>query len=73
MANCSSCQAPITWATSAVSGKDSPMEPRDDGAFVLTSRTPPMLPTFDLAPVGDPRPRWGSHFATCPQAAQHRR
>jgi hypothetical protein len=66
---CRSCKAPIIWATS-VKGKPIPLdyEPTSGGNLVLVdgvARSPQL---------GDEEPflQYISHFATCPDAEQHR-
>jgi len=74
VSTCRSCQAPVIWAVTA-RGKRIPMDagPREDGGFVLRGQRaddPPLA----LA-KGESRgrePRYVSHFATCPQADEHR-
>lgn len=71
MSACSTCGAPIWWAVTEA-GKGIPIdaEPRPDGNMVLGDKgMRPHLPLFD----DDAMPRYVSHFATCPQADQHRR
>lgn len=66
---CRTCKAPVRWVTTT-SGRPMPIdpEPRADGNI--------MLDDHDVAHVvgaNDPRGAWVSHFATCPDAATHRR
>lgn len=79
---CRSCNALITW-TITTSGKRMPVdpEPHPDGnvsvsgmhtdtGVVMQARVksrPPEATLFTTA-----QPRYRSHFATCPHAAQHR-
>jgi hypothetical protein len=70
MSRCRSCNAEIIWARTE-SGKAMPLdaEPTEDGNVKIVG---------GFAVVGglqllDPGPRYTSHFATCPNAAQHRR
>lgn len=82
MATCRTCEAPIVWALTA-KGKDIPVDekPVDDGNLVLVddtietdrgpqkvkrARSPDALLEAGL-------PRYKSHFATCPDAEEHRR
>ncbi len=68
---CHSCEAPVRWVRTA-SGKAMPIDPEPvDGGNVW-------LDSNGVAHVGDeqwaPSPRrYKSHFATCPNAAKHRR
>jgi hypothetical protein len=82
MSDCRSCHAPILWAMTA-SGKRMPMDPDPvaTGTFALTLDDPPTaihapatVPagTVRLGADGFPA-RFTSHFATCPNASQHRR
>lgn len=78
-AACKSCGAPIIWAKTA-KGKAMPLDdtPTPAGTFILLEAN---ALTNDLSAVTAPkeydgkrpRPRYTSHFATCPQAHQHRR
>lgn len=74
ISRCRSCGSPVVWATTSVGGKKIPIDPdpvstgnltitRDAGRGVLAH----------TAAAGSPVPRYVSHFATCPNAAQHRR
>lgn len=72
---CRSCQAPIRWAVTTT-GKRMPIdhEPTPDGN-VTVHRDEAGQDIATVHAVGAPLegPRWTSHFATCAQAAQHRR
>lgn len=59
MKTCGSCKAPIVWVAT-VTGKRMPVDALDKQGAPVTAVT------FD-AKVHT------SHFATCPQAAQHRK
>lgn len=70
MSECRSCGAPITWAITD-NGKRIPLdaEPAPNGNLILVdgvARTPR---------IDDDVPflQYVSHFATCPNAQQHRR
>jgi hypothetical protein len=77
---CRSCGALIFWATTTKL-KRMPVdaEPTADGNLILGEpKQPfPQYPTVMVLGPGDtPKPgveRYTSHFATCPQAATHRR
>jgi hypothetical protein len=72
--NCGSCQAPVIGALT-VNGKFMPVdaEPREDGNLTLTDADP--IPHVTVIKAGQTvdGPRYVSHFATCSNAAQHRR
>lgn len=79
MNTCRSCQARIVWAVTTA-GKRMPLdaEPVErDGAVLAAHRTGPdqalavrpITPTTDLWPDEHPA---RSHYATCPNADQHR-
>lgn len=61
MANCSSCGAEITWVKTT-KGKTMPIDAQGEKRVVLASD--------GTAEVKD---TYVSHFATCPNAAQHRK
>lgn len=65
---CKSCRKPIRWVVTA-NGKRMPIDPAPstDGNLVLDDRG---VAHFDWRPG---RAKYVSHFATCPNAAQHRR
>lgn len=71
VATCSSCEAPIIWKTT-MRGKPMPLDPKPvkdahlfvDGDTVKDDRTYP-------APAN--AKRYETHFATCPNAAKHRK
>ena len=85
MKTCDSCKAPIIWCTSPA-GKPTPLDaepvkPADHRAlyWVLVSEETTSAVTHKL---GSPalvaaeergRPIYLSHFATCPNAARHRK
>ena len=58
---CKSCQAPIYWVKMAGSGKAMPVD-RGADSRVLVERGEARVVTCYV-----------SHFATCPQARQHRK
>lgn len=75
-AQCRSCRAAITWA---ITEKDARIpidpKPREDGNLVLLGAGrggAPLAVQFNPAVHGS-RPRYGSHFSTCPHAGAHRR
>jgi hypothetical protein len=84
MAECKSCGAPIRWAWT---DKDKRMpldaEPSEKGNMEIIGygtkdgTTEPIVRVLkkgegDTLPGLEPPPRYISHFATCPDAAQHR-
>lgn len=81
MSECRSCGAEIEWVVVSKSGKNMPIDviPTDTGNIAK-------LPTTDAATgnklveyvmqggmLGDHRELYVSHFATCPNADQHRK
>lgn len=79
MSRCRSCEAPILWARTE-KGRRIPLDPEPyegpepAGLFVLRepdARTPLAVAVPPGAFAGEPNYR--SHFATCPNAALHRR
>lgn len=84
-APCRSCEAEVIWAKTRA-GKTIPLDaqPRDDGNFFVSIPPHPharvtAVPVNEKSPEAeryrrDPeRSRFVSHFATCPNASQHRR
>jgi len=75
---CKKCNARIIWATNPKTGKRAPYDAtpggvghlliRDDDGTTFTGNTPPRELT-----MGDKSYVWVNHFATCPNADQHRR
>jgi hypothetical protein len=65
LAHCKSCRAPIVWVTTE-SGKPMPLDFRSERRFVVHE---------DKAgkPVAVSTNTYVSHFATCPDAAKHRK
>lgn len=77
MNTCRSCDASIVWADTS-SGSRMPVdaEPVPDGNLVLTYPSPGRALALVVDPAQlllDDPPRYRSHFATCPNADQHRR
>lgn len=81
MSECRSCHQPIEWVIVAKSGKRMPIDPDpveggniaklpDDDDETGAARVEYVAPGGMLV---DDRPVYVSHFATCPQADQHRR
>jgi hypothetical protein len=70
---CRSCGAPIVWALTS-SSKRMPLDadPRADGGFWLISGCAVAVGSAqtETEPL---RPRYVSHFATCPNARKHRK
>lgn len=71
MSECSSCGAPIRWAMTA-NGKPMPLdfEPVSNGNVVVRHGRAIIAGMTILEPN---ELRYVSHFATCPNAASHRR
>jgi hypothetical protein len=70
---CRSCQAPIVWAVTDA-GRAMPVdaEPVEDGNLILEYPTLAGAPRL-VRTVEAGTGTHVSHFATCPDAAQHRR
>ena len=67
MSSCRTCRAPLVWAYTET-GKRMPFDahPAEDGSWVIRNGTA----AYDPFARG---PRYRPHFATCPDADQHRR
>ena len=79
IASCRSCSAPIIW-TCTKQGNRMPVDAvplADDGAsgFILFDggQGGELLALYKGPSSARGEPLYASHFATCPQAAQHRR
>lgn len=83
---CSSCRAPIRWAVHETTGRRMPLDPTPvaDGNVVVVewrnveqTRGAYALPVIGVGAKALGRAatgyRYTSHFATCPNAKQHRR
>lgn len=73
---CRSCEAPILWVKWPRSGKSMPVDaaPAPAGTVVLTlHRGEELLAEKYEANRHHGRNRYTSHFATCPNASQHRK
>jgi hypothetical protein len=72
--HCSSCKAPVRWAVFG-SGKPCPLDPTPDpdkgNIVILNSERPPLCIVIARKLPGDVL--YTSHFATCPNAAAHRK
>ena len=73
---CKSCHRQIFWAVT-IHGKSTPMDPehRCDGGWVIEGETDqgaPRVRAFEPITDGD-APRFTPHWATCPNADQHRK
>lgn len=72
---CRSCNAPILWVET-IQGKRMPLdaEPHEDGNVALMPAGAMVL-TKELVEQGKKigSKRYRSHFATCPNAGQHRK
>ncbi len=70
-ATCSTCNAPVLWVWTAL-GKKMPLdaEPNERGNIGLDAHG--FAVVLDMFSASDVV-RYTSHFASCPQAAQHRR
>ncbi len=69
---CRSCGAQILWLKTA-KGKAIPVDikPTPDGNMVIDDGIARVLKKGE--PVAGGKLRWTSHFATCPNAAAHRK
>lgn len=77
-ARCGSCNAPVLWAINEKTGKRVPLDAVtvDDGNIVIVNRKPNGTPIVKYLRKGEAVPdgaRYKSHFATCPNADQHRK
>ena len=76
MSACSSCSAPIRWAVTGA-GARIPLDPDPvaDGNLVIEVDTDPPEVRFvsKARPAPDGAARFVTHFATCPNAASHRK
>jgi hypothetical protein len=72
---CSSCRARILWAISEASGKPIPLdaEPTEKGNIVVVNGTVARYVRAAERATIAAQSLYVSHFATCPNAAQHRR
>lgn len=71
---CRSCGAPIRWVkTQASANMPLNLEPCEDGNIVIASNGEAIVVGTKPAYLRRPLPRYKSHFATCPNAAEHRR
>lgn len=82
MATCKSCDAPIVWAQTEPKndkpGRAMPLDANDDGSLavpgngnIIVTAQGPRGPVVRYVPAG--RGLHVSHFATCPNAKQHRK
>jgi hypothetical protein len=71
MVVCRSCKAPIVWARHEFTRRAMPLdaEPVENGNVVLEGNVARVV--GPNVPVSGPR--YVSHFATCPNAGEHRR
>lgn len=75
MSRCRSCDAPLRWARTE-KGRRIPLDPdpytgpEPAGLFVIRDGDLAVAVPRDAFPH---EPHYRSHFATCPNAAQHRR
>jgi hypothetical protein len=74
---CRSCKDPIVWVIWPRSGKRMPIDAiaSKTGDIVVThkkSENKLHAEKFDPASHPPPRKRYTSHFATCPNASEHR-
>jgi len=78
-AKCKSCDAPIRWVILGETGKRMPLDPQanlDGNVWVVEweDGTPVVAVASAERPIPSGEPmRYTSHFATCPNANEHRR
>lgn len=81
MSACRSCGAEVVWAVTEA-GRRMPIDaqPVDGGNVILHPAERGQSPTATVVGkqpqpslFGDDGPRYTSHFATCPNAAEHRK
>lgn len=74
MSACGSCGASIWWSVTEA-GKSMPIDatPDPDGIVFIDRGVAKVLGPIELALLAEGAPRWTSHFATCPNADEHRR
>lgn len=72
---CKSCFAPIIWAKSETTGRRMPIDydPNDGGNVFYSAVTGLVTVGRQEQPTPQGTTRHFSHFATCPNADQHRR
>lgn len=78
MSKCSSCHAPIFWAHSRATGKPVPVDrtPTDNGNLRIATDGKVEVLTREsskLAVLANGGSLFTAHFATCPNADQHRK
>jgi hypothetical protein len=76
VSNCRSCRAPVTWVLT-VNGRKMPLDPKptDDGNVAVRRDERGDMRGHVLREGEEPKAgerRFTSHFATCPNAGQHR-
>ncbi len=72
---CSTCGAKILWVRSATNGKPMPLDPEQvvGGNVSVAVMRGDALATAKVLWNDPKRVAYVSHFATCPNAAEHRR
>lgn len=82
MARCRSCDAPVLWAIVRKGGKRIPLDPDpvDNGNIAIIGEREdqygksPLVEYRATDPLpGMSEPKYVTHFATCPNAQQHRK
>lgn len=69
MSTCRSCGAEIVWAKTE-HGRTIPLDAKPERRFVLNAGEGI---SFDSTTIARSVPTFGSHFATCPNADEHRK
>lgn len=74
LTTCSTCGAPIFWRRTAA-GKRMPIDadPAAGGNIILDADGVTCSVQPGLFAQAEGKPRYQSHFVTCPDSAQHRR
>ncbi|MGD9797576.1 MAG: hypothetical protein AB7H43_15440 [Acidimicrobiia bacterium] len=79
MSRCRSCKAPIVWAVSTTDRRipiDTLASERGNVVYVDPAASPPVVQVLGQAELAARPTRAGlytAHFATCPNAREHRR
>lgn len=74
MSKCRSCQQEVLWVLT-INRKKMPVDPEPvaDGNLILIDPIAPGDIPMAVNKANPDVPGWTSHFATCPDAAEHRK